>query len=372
MKKMKNKTVNQKLAEEAIRHRLFLSRYSTGEANRLAAFLQRINASLAERIITALDKIPAGTTWGLKQDAVIRAAINKLSTQVHKAIYDDLEASAKKLMSQEVEYQVRMLRAVIPAQVQAVAEVAAVNASQAWSAAIAEPFQGALLSQWAGNQSASFVGMVTNTIRSGYILGETTDQILRRVRGGVNSVGVMARAQNDVSAVVKSAISHFAAEAREQTAQANEDIIKAREWLSTLDTKTSATCIIRDKKQYTLDKEPQPIGHKIPYGAGPGKIHFCCRSTETWVVKSWRELGIDADEMPEGVRASMDGEVPGDTTYATWVKNQPARVLRQVFGTERGQAIADGKLTVPELFTDKGEYISLERLKELDAQAFAN
>jgi hypothetical protein len=33
------------------------------------------------------------------------------------------------------------------------------------------------------------------------------------------------------------------------------------------------------------------------------------------VLKTWRELGIDADEVPQTTRASMDGQVPAKQTF---------------------------------------------------------
>jgi hypothetical protein len=121
---------------------------------------------------------------------------------------------------------------------------------------------------------------------------------------------------------------------------------------STLDNKTSHDCIIRDQLRYTL--ENKPIGHKVPYLQGPGKIHFCCRATETLILKSWRELGIDIDEMDEGTRASMDGQVPAKTTYLEWLRRQSPQRQDQVLGSERGRMFRAGEIDLGEMFTDKG------------------
>lgn len=71
--------------------------------------------------------------------------------------------------------------------------------------------------------------------------------------------------------------------------------------------------------KYTL--EGKPIGHKVPHKQVPGKIHWGCRSTETFILKSWKELGIDIDidEMDAGTRASMDGQVPVGTIFIEWI-----------------------------------------------------
>ncbi|EEB45667.1 hypothetical protein PROVALCAL_02316, partial [Providencia alcalifaciens DSM 30120] len=94
------------------------------------------------------------------------------------------------------------------------------------------------------------------------------------------------------------------------------------------------------------------------------------RSTETFVTKSWRELGIDANEMDAGTRASMDGQVPVETNFLDWVQRQPDWRQRQVFGETRFRLMKEGGMHPSEFYTDKGEFISLEQLKKLDEKAF--
>lgn len=132
--------------------------------------------------------------------------------------------------------------------------------------------------------------------------------------------------------------------------------MKAKQWSSTLDTHTSQWCIIRDRKLYTLDGKP--LGHTIPYLRGPGKIHFCCRSCEILITKSWEEMQIASGELSSVTRASMDGQVPAHTSYAEWLARQPYARQEQVLGVTRAQMLRDGKITVPEMFNDAGEYLT--------------
>lgn len=123
----------------------------------------------------------------------------------------------------------------------------------------------------------------------------------------------MSRA--NAASIAKTAVGHLASTARQSFASANDDILKGKQWLSTLDNRTSKDCRIRDRLKYTLDNKP--IGHKVPYLQGHRKIHFCCRSTETYILKSSEELGIKVGEIKDSSRASMDGQFPADTNYGT-------------------------------------------------------
>lgn len=78
----------------------------------------------------------------------------------------------------------------------------------------------------------------------------------------------MSRA--NAASIAKTAVGHLAATARESFASANNDLIKGKQWLSTLDNRTTPQCRIRDRLKYTLDNKP--VGHSVPYLHGPGKF----------------------------------------------------------------------------------------------------
>jgi len=202
---------------------------------------------------------------------------------------------------------------------------------------------------WGESYSAgySLVVRVSANDRSGLLRDITT--ILANEK--VNVLGVPSRSDT-----------------RQQLATSNSDIVKGKQWLSTLDTRTTTICIVRDRLQYTLDGKL--IGHNVPYLRGPGRAHFCCRSTETLILKSWREMGFDTDEMDAGTRASMDGQTAGDTTYGEWLQRQSYSRQKAVLGTTRAQLLRAGKLKVPDFFNDRGEFITLDQLRELEPRAF--
>jgi hypothetical protein len=171
-------------------------------------------------------------------------------------------------------------------------------------------------------------------------------------------------------AVVQTAISHTAQVAREQFNEANSDLIKAELFRATLDSKTSPPCRIRDGLKYEAGTH-RPIGHKVPWLQGPGRLHWNCRSTSTPVTKSWRELGIPIDEISPSDRASMDGQVPAETTFASWLQRQSPARQDQVLGPERGRLIREGGLKLPDLYSPNGRYLTLDELRKRDAEAFA-
>jgi hypothetical protein len=223
--------------------------------------------------------------------------------------------------------------------------LAQVAPAQVYAAALARPFQGGLLKDWAASVDANRMTAVRNAIRVGFVQGQTTDQIVRRIRGTKAlgySDGILEGSRKGLASIVRTALSHTAATAREEVYAANGDIIKAVGWLSVLDGRTTPQCIIRDGKRYTADASHKPIGHAIPWLQGPGRLHFCCRSTDIPITASFKELGIDVADLPPAQRASMDGAVPAETTYGEWLMKQSAARQDEILGPAR-QAAAAGR-----------------------------
>lgn len=365
-------TVNETLADEAVAHAVDLAQYSQGVLQRMVALLNRVDVDLAAELAAALERLPAESFTVERLDLLLQS-VRDLNAQAYAAVSQALGDELQALAEYESGYQLQLFEGIIPAPVQVRFPIAAVSPAQVYAAALSRPFQGRLLRDWASNIEAGRMEKIREAVRAGYVEGETASQIVRRIRGSraeQYADGILQRPRRDLMAVVQTAVAHTAAVAREQFVSANQDIIKAVRWVSTLDTRTSAPCRLRDGLRYEADTH-KPIGHKIPWLAGPGRLHFNCRSTEAPVTKSWRELGIPLDEMSPGERASMDGQVPADTTYSQWLIRQNAARQDQVLGPERGRLLRDGGLKLEDFYTATGKWLSIEQLKQRDAEAFA-
>lgn len=66
----------------------------------------------------------------------------------------------------------------------------------------------------------------------------------------------------------------------------------------------------------------------------------------------------------------MDGQVPGDTNFSTWLSRQSDARKSQVLGPVRYQLYKDGK-SLEDFYSPTGEWLTLEQIKQQDSQAFA-
>lgn len=362
--------LNDRLADEAIGRQADLQRYQNWLVSRLIALLNRVDSDLFTALNAALEKLPAGELNVERLESLL-GSVRRLNAQAYKAMGKELTDQLKELVGTEGEFQLELFKSEIPPQVVASIGVAAISDGQVFAAVTARPFQGRLLREWMASLEESRAVRIRDAVRIGFTEQQTIDQIVRRIRGTRArgyADGLVEIDRRNAQSVIRTAVSHTASVVRESFYDENQDLIKARKWDSTLDSRTTPICQVRDGKLY----EPvshRPIGHKLPWLGGPGRAHWGCRSVDVPVVKSWKELGLDID-LPESTRASMDGQVPADTTYGTWIKRQSAARQDDILGPKRGKLLRNGDLSLSDLFDARGQYLSLDELRARKPGAF--
>lgn len=362
-------SINELLQDEALRHQTDFRKYSNAVVLRILAVLNRADRRMMAELAERLERMsPAAFT--MERLEAMLASVRMLSEEATRQAQGEFGVDLREFVSYEAEYQTMMLSAHVPAQV----SVAAVNAEAAYAAAMARPFQGVLLRDAWQHLDERKMRLVRQTIAQGFVESKTTDQIIRELRGTRAkgySDGLLEAPRREVEAVVRTALSHTAGMVQDRTAEANADIIKAVKWSATLDLLTSPICRLRDGKLYQPVTH-KPIGHEFSWLSGPGRAHWRCRSAQSFVLKSMAEMGIDApDVVVVGrTRASMDGQIPADTTYLDWLKKQTAGRQDQVLGETRGRLFREGRLPLESMYSDKGQFLTLDELRQRDAAAF--
>ena len=364
-------SVNERLLDAEIGHQVDLQRYANGVVRRLIGVLNKADYDLSQQLQAALDRLPpeAFTVDRLEH---LLLSVRQVNLTAYQQVERELTAELRALAEYEAGFQQSLFESVIPPQVQAKVAIVPVSVEQVYSAAYAQPFRGKLLREWASKIEADRMLRIRDAVRMSYVQGEPVQGLVKRIRGTKAkgySDGIIEIDRRAADSVARTAISHVAAVTRERFNAANSDLIKAVSWLSTLDSRTTEMCQIRDGKQYTPGTH-KPIGHAIPWLGGPGKLHWCCRSTSAPVTRSWRELGIDMDDFTPSTRASMDGQVPADQTYGQWLKKQSATRQDDILGKTRGALFRKGGLKFDRFYNDKGRYLTLDELRQRDAAAF--
>jgi SPP1 gp7 family putative phage head morphogenesis protein len=343
-------TANEQLLDNSINHEHDLISFERGVVLRMIAVLNRSDSLLMAQLTEALLQIDAGSFTVERLDALL-TSVRATNVAAYQAVMDAIEPQLKDVAKAETTAQAAMLRVALPAVVQIRVPLTSVAWEQVYAAAMSRPFQGRLLREWASAIETGRMAQIREAIRSGYVTGQTTADIIRKIRGTKALLfgdGILARPRRELAAVVQTALSHTAQTARQASYDANADLVKAIRWVSTLDQRTSPQCRVRDGLLYSVTEPHKPLGHSVPWGDGPGRLHFNCRSVSVPVLKSWREMGIPIDEITPGTRASI-------------VKQSAAR-QDEILGKVRGNLLRSGKAKFDTFSNDKGVWLDIEQL----------
>ena len=353
---------NQIIADAVTRHAVDLLRVEAGERRKIVAILRELERDL----VATLQRIdPTGVGERYRP-----ARLAKMLEQVRGTIRASYRDASKVLSRELIEL----------ADIEAQFITRAINTGVGFGLADNELtreqlrsigrgvlVQGSPVSEWLSDQAGQTLRAFTREMRMGIASGETNAQLVRRIRGGTENGeavrGFMQVSRNHAESLVRSATQAVASEAKNEVYKANADILKGVAWSATLDNRTTFECGARDGLLYDAVTH-EPIGHNLPWGGGPGNLHWGCRSTSYPVTKSFRELGIDVDEVPPGTRSSMDGQLPQDTRFEDWLERQSKARQEEVLGAGRAELWRDGKISFRDLLDQNGRPLTLEQLRE--------
>ena len=179
-------------------------------------------------------------------------------------------------------------------------------------------------------------------VQTGIQRGLTTDEITRGLRGTKDTPGVLTQSRAAVSTMVRTASTHVLNQARIDNLQALG--VQEVRFVATLDERTSLICASQDGKVYETGKGPVP------------PLHPNCRS----VVVPWFGPTKGA------IRATVDGPVPADMTFRSWLNTQSASKQDEILGRQRASAWRAGKLSFERMIGPDLKPLSIAELRRLD------
>lgn len=153
-----------------------------------------------------------------------------------------------------------------------------------------QPLGGKLLSDWVGNAfSTGARDSILNAIREGVVMGEGYRKLVKRVMTAADAG--FSITQREVTTLVRTYVQSANTGAQEAVYEQNEGIIKGYKRVETLDNRTCRICALADGTVYGKnEKRPE-----LP-------AHPNCRGVWLPLLKSFREIGLNIDELEEVAR----------------------------------------------------------------------
>ncbi len=339
----------QQIADDLLSHNLDLFRLDAAMRNDALRLLKEMQKELT-------DKLNSGTL-----------------TEYSKAATDYLLASIDGIVKNyfdRVQNQINEALQAIPALQNEVVRDAI--ASVGMGAALAPPthfamamtdvlIQGAPSAEWWDSQAKQTTFKFSNIVRQGIVQGKTNQEIISEVMGKRGYPGIMTATEANAAALVQTSVQTVANAARLESFKRNADLVKGFHQLSTLDSHTTTICMAYSGGEWDLEGKPIN-GTKLPFNGGPPR-HWNCRSVLVPITKTFKELGIDSPEPKPATRASMDGQVPVNTTFDAFLKRKGQAFQDDMLGKGRAELWRQGKITLAQLLDQRGNPLSLEQLQ---------
>lgn len=343
------------------KHQAYLHRHGTYTTNRIIRLLEDAD----DKITTQLRKILKGLSPRDRRELLkgnfktqrlvkLRESIRELTVEIRKTAAETLREEGKALAKYELKHNEKVLAL----SVRGVIETG-VTGNQAYAAAMARPIQGRYVRDLVSDLPVSTRKDILASIRLGYVLGETTPQIVSRVSDKFETRNKRAET------VVRTSLQHIANVAK---LESFKDLDIEEYYLSVvLDGATSKIC---------AGWNPNGI---VYYKTGQGPVppfHMNCRTLmmarvskkpggKKPAVKDKRPVS----KIPKSERKDKIIRVDADTTFNELLKSD-LTFAKDWLGPTRYRLWKDGKLPINR-FTDKrNQPLNLDQIRKRDAAAF--
>lgn len=202
---------------------------------------------------------------------------------------------------------------------------------------------------------------IRGALRLGMVEGESVAEIVRRLigtRANKYKDGIFEAGRRAAEGIVRTTVIHTGNQATQQMYLNNAEVLKGWIYVATLDSRTCSVCFSDSGKTFPLNSGPVP------------PRHVNCRCFSAPQLKTWRELGIDMDELPPSYRASKNGPVKSDISFDEWLRGQDKATQTELLGKTRAQLFADGGLKLDRFTDNSGQLYTLDTLKQKHSEAF--
>lgn len=376
-----------------IRHQTYLLRYAGSVRNRIWAILQRTEEDIGDKIRSRLaNNVGLTTSVELRRLEALMEQIRAIREPGWKEATDVLKEEMVALSLAES----ASLNAIVAITLPVVIETALPSARLLRSIALARPFQGQILADWAASMEANDIRMIHNAVQLGMTAGESMDTIVRRVLGTrslMNADGVTEMTRRQVQAVVRTAVQHVANHARTAWFLENSDVVVMERFVATLDSRTTPICRATDGKQFPMGKGPIPPLHwncrslriavfdGVLLGDRPAKPYVERELVQQYASENGLGDIRTREALPRGTKGAYDkwargeirnrvGPVPADTTYNEWLRRQSVAFQEDTLGITKAKLFRDGKLSLDRFVNRNGDELTLAQLAQRERAAF--
>ena len=387
-------TANENIRDAMIRHQIGVIRASGSLSRKIIAQLRRSERELRRKINQRLKGIkergidlgPETTSRLLDRESEIR--------EILKIPQREITAEVSKFLNDLARREPVFIKNLIAQELPIIINFGLPPARQLREIVRDQPIDGRLLGDWINEFHEDDIKRMSEEIRRGLTLGESTQQIGRRIFGTAGQGGARKVTRTEAESIARTTANAVANKARQAFSKENKRFIRLEVWLATLDSRTCIKCGKLDGSRFKVGEGPLPPVHlrcrcvRVPairgevIGERPMK-----RSTERELVAEFVALhNLDPKikkraNLPRGFKGRFDkfarkrireltGRVPASLTFSEFLKRQTFEFQKEVLGKTRAELFRDGKLELKDFVDDVCRVFNLDELMQREPEAF--
>lgn len=335
-------SLNEDIADMLTGHRLALLRYEGGTTKALLTAYDAAFKDITTQI-AAINARPGPVDLATRNR--LQAKANRLTNEIrdlNRLLALTLDERATEAAYAEAAFQARLSRVVGQSWV-------AIPEDQVL-AALSTPIGGTSHSAIATDLLAAHDGL-QGAIARALAQGASMDRAALMVA----STGIIETYRGRLVAIARTEIQRVANEVAMRSYADNDDVVKAVQWLATLDSRTCPICAALHNKVYPIVGRT-PVGmRRLP------PAHPRCRCFIAPVTKSWKDLGLSTRD------DERDGQPAGDMSFDAWLRRQPKETQNDILGPTRADLWRGRRVSLAG-FSDQGRLLNLGELRSRYAQ----
>lgn len=347
-------------------------RFGSHVTNTILKLLKRADDRLTLRIYELLDGLTAkekaellANNYSAKRLVALRKAITELENEVASITRTVLGDEGKKFTAYE------MTRAAELSFAMGVEDLGVkLSTSQVYAAAMARPMNGRHIRGMVQDLSVAFRKEIYGAINEGYVLGESTQRIMSRIRGTVEAKradGLLSKRNGKIERlIVRSALTHISSVA---SIESFKQIGVKEYYLSPVfDGRTSDICRGLNATGITYYKVGQGLVPPLHPGGCRTIVLPRTKNTEN-IRKPFVKDDRPVSKIPKDQRDDKIGTTTAPS-FDAWLRRQPKTLQKEWLGPTRYKLFNNG---VPlSKFADprKGKVYNLAEIERFNAEAF--
>lgn len=362
-----------------VRHQINIERMKSGEALAITKLVKAVDPKIA----LILNNLPEN--YSKKQlDSALSLILTIISSHYSEKVFGYLAANSLSVVEMETKFSEMIITKFLISD-ESVAEKTDVEKTA--KKVLFLPYQEHRLETWVTKLGNQKYEDVSKMVRTSAVESATAEEMSFGVKNAV------IKSNNAAPKISDAFINQSISVTRDEVYQQNEKWVGELIWNSILDGRTTVTCGVRSNQRYDA-KTFEPIGHSEPWDAGPGRIHWHCRS---WAIPvtvegkakidgefvDWDEgqrtaIGAKKDyqrgdnlnkstgkvnEIPSKNNNLKINSLPGATDYETWLRTQPLAFVQDTLGVGKAALFIDNKLPLGNFVVPSGRELTLKQLK---------